>query len=96
MSHEPPAELLDGAVLGSLRFPLGQVLAEPVRNVDPDKRWYPPKSERGSYLLEIFDDVIGQPEGDQGHGFVWLHVALDAISHFHSVSFLPVPQALRR
>ena len=28
MSDEPLAELLDGAVLGSLRFPLGQVLAE--------------------------------------------------------------------
>ena len=71
MSDESLAELLDGRVLGPLRFPLGQVLAEPVRDVGPDECLVAAESKRGGDLLEILDDVIGQPEGDQGHGFVW-------------------------
>jgi len=54
------------AVLRPLRFPLGQVLAESIGDVGPDKRLVASEAERGSDLLEILDDVIGQTEGDQG------------------------------
>jgi hypothetical protein len=54
------------AVLRPLRFPLGKVLAESIRDVGPDKRLVASEAERGGDLLEIFDDVIGQTEVDQG------------------------------
>jgi hypothetical protein len=47
--------------------------------------WYSPKPSEGADLLEIVADVIGQTERDQLHGFVVLHVALDAIRRFQSV-----------
>ena len=69
MSNEPLAKLLDGAVLGPLCFPLGEVLAEAIRDVGPNECLVATKAERRGDLFEILDDVIGEAEGDQGHGF---------------------------
>lgn len=96
VGDEPAAELFDSGVLGTLDFELGQVLAQTVRDVGADERLVAAEAEGRSDLFEIVDDVIGQPEGDEGHGFVGLHIALDAVSHFHSVSFPPLPQDERR
>jgi hypothetical protein len=93
---EPAAEFFDSGVLGALGFELGQVLAQTVRDVGADERLVAAKAEGRRDLFEIVDDVIGQAEGDEGHGFVGLHLALDTVSHFHSVSFPPLPQDERR
>ena len=61
--------------------------------VEAGRRWVWP-GER--LIFEVVDDVVGQAEGDQGHGLVPLHVALDAFSHFHTVSVPPVPRCARR
>ena len=56
---ESLAELLDGAVLAPLRFPLGQMLAESIRDVGTDEGLVATEAERRGDLLEILDDVIG-------------------------------------
>lgn len=45
MGNEPAAELLDRGVLGPLRFPFSQVLAETIRDVGPDEGLVASKAE---------------------------------------------------
>ncbi len=63
------------------------MVAEAIGDVGADEGLVAAEAERRSDLLEVVDDVIGQAERDQGHGLVGLHVALDAFTHLHSVSF---------
>ena len=53
MGHKPAAELLDGAVLGPLRFPFGQMLPQSIRDVGPDERLVAPETERWRDLFEM-------------------------------------------
>lgn len=59
LGHQPAAELLYGAVFGSLGLALGEMLAQPVGNVGPHERLVAAEAERWSDLLRVFYDMVG-------------------------------------
>lgn len=96
MGFQPAAKLLHGAVLRALGLSLSKMLAKTVGDVGANEGLVASKAQRWRDLFEIFDDVLREPEGDQGHLLFGLHIALDAFTHLHSVFFLMCPPDARK